>query len=170
MPEPELLDVVDTFDRVIGQTTKARAHTSGEIHRVVVVYLFNGAGELYMQSVGRLKLWDHSVGGHVKKNEDYDSAVAREAKEELALNKPLLFVGKIYSDEAKRHSNYRHMYAIYTARVGRGWKFEPNNEVRQLDALPIEKVTELMKVKPEAFTAGFLATMKYYQTKGSKPR
>lgn len=162
MAYTESLDTVNEVDVVIGTATKEEAHQKGHIHRVVVVYVFSPEGDLYVQRVGKNKLYDHSVGGHVNVGESYDVAARREAQEELGIKQPLKFLGKLYSDESRTHNNYRHIYGIYESRVASGWKFTPTEEVKYIDALTLPKITELMNSRPELFTAGFLNTMKHY--------
>jgi isopentenyl-diphosphate delta-isomerase len=162
MQDLELFDTVNTADYVIGSTNKKEAHQKGYIHRVVAVYVFSSSGDLYVQKVGKEKLYDHSVGGHVVKGETYDSAAKRECYEELGISQSLQFLGKLYSDETQRHYNYRHMYAVYQTRVDIHWGFTPNKEVTDLECFNLQKILLLMKTKPRAFTTGFLNTMNYF--------
>src|SRR3989344_1401791 len=134
----ELFDNVDANDKVIGTTNKKEAHAKGYIHRVVVIYVFSPQGKLYVQQ--KNKLYDHSVGGHVMKDEAYDEAARREVYEELGVQQPLRFLGKLYSDETHRHSNYRHMYTVYRSTVTSDWSFTPNEEVKRIDAMNLQKV------------------------------
>lgn len=160
--DEELLDIVDRLDNVTGITTKKQAHNKGYIHRVVAIYVLSIDGKLYVQRVGKNKLYDHSVGGHVSRGETYEEAAKREVREELGLLQPLVSLGKIYSDEVDRHPNYRHIYAIYKCEARAGWKFVPNEEVKDIEALPIKQVVGLMKTRSSLFTTGFLRTMEYY--------
>lgn len=162
MQNVEEFDVVDTEDRVIGVTNKEQAHKHGFIHRVAAVYVFNASGELLVQHHRKAKLFDHSVGGHVKKGEDYDIAARREAEEELGINQPLLFLGKFYSDETFTGSSYRHMFGLYSCTVGADWVFRPNQEVAAITPMTIEYVVREMNRHPQRFTPGFLNTMDYY--------
>ena len=71
----ELFDLVDKDDNVIGTTDKLTAHSTKQIHRVAAVYVFNDAGELYVQvHKGSGGLYDNSVGGHVSQGETYATA------------------------------------------------------------------------------------------------
>jgi isopentenyldiphosphate isomerase len=162
MDSDESLDKVDDSDQVIGTTSKEEAHDEGYVHRVAVVYVFNPNGELIVQQIGKNKLYDHSVGGHVVKNETYDAAVKREAYEELNIQGPFSFLGKIYSDESAIHNNFRHIYAIYRSYVANNWNFIPNNEVKHVETMTLRNITSLMSSRPGLFTAGFINTMIYY--------
>src|ERR1700739_2889901 len=105
----ELFDLVDKNDNVIGTTDKPTAHANKQLHRVAAVYVFNDLGELYVQvhkSSGGL--YDHSVGGHVSKGEEYATAASREADEELGIRQPLAYLSTFYSDEGV----YLHMFGL----------------------------------------------------------
>ena len=85
----EIFDLIDLNDKVIGETNRDICNKNGDLHRMVAIFVFNQKGELYLQEHYRLGLIDHSVGGHVLKGEDYNTAAKREEFEELGLNCPL---------------------------------------------------------------------------------
>jgi isopentenyldiphosphate isomerase len=156
----EKLDRVDINDRVIGSTTKNEAHDKGYVHRVVVVYIFNQNGELYLQRKGKHQFLDHSVGGHVLAGESYDKAAKRESLEELRLNQPFSYIGKVYSDEVRRHPKHRHIYSIYKGEVPSTWQLVPTDEVKELELMEIRKIINLINTNPKLFTDGFINTFK----------
>ncbi len=87
----ELLDIVDNDDNVVGTTDRAQAHNTGQLHRIVAVYVFNSDDQLYVQVHKKSGgLYDNSVGGHVTQGESYDDAAAREASEELGIMQELI--------------------------------------------------------------------------------
>ena len=106
----EELDQVDENDSIIGVTDKHAAHEKNLIHRVSAVYVFTSSGELIVQihkdSGG---LYDHSVGGHVKKGESYEAAAHREAEEELGIKQDLNHVVTFFGDDGVR----AHMYSVF---------------------------------------------------------
>lgn len=157
----ELCDVVDRDDKVIGATDKETAHTTGELHRVAAVFVFNRQGELYVQVHIRDGKWDHSVGGHVQKGESYGQAAAREAKEELGITQPLTEIATSLSGE--EYSYEQHLFGLYTCVVGPEWKFVPNDKVNNVFAMPVDEIVQLMQTEPEErFTRGFRITMAEY--------
>ncbi len=89
--QDELLDLVDENDRVIGTALRGDCHGNPEsLHRAVHLFVFNPAGELYLQLRSMSKTvqpgkWDTSVGGHISAGEEYVDALYRETAEELAL-------------------------------------------------------------------------------------
>lgn len=94
----ELFPLVNEEGVVTGSATRAYCHSGAKpLHPVVHLHIFNEAGELYLQKRAMHKdiqpgKWDTAVGGHVDYGEDVESALFREAREELGVVgfKPLL--------------------------------------------------------------------------------
>ena len=91
--EEEWFDVVNTKDEVIDAKTRAEVHRLGLRHRAIHVFVFNAAGELFLQRRSMNKdsapgKWVSSCSGHVDRGEDYDSAARRELVEEIGLCEP----------------------------------------------------------------------------------
>jgi isopentenyl-diphosphate delta-isomerase type 1 len=86
----EFFDLVDEHDRVTGRAARRDVHAHGWRHRAVHVFVFNHAGQVFLQKRSMTKdmspgLWDSSCSGHVDAGEDYDAAAWRELDEELGL-------------------------------------------------------------------------------------
>jgi isopentenyldiphosphate isomerase len=87
----ELLQLVDSAGRPVGQAPRAACHGNPALIQAVVhLYLFDPQGRLYLQKRSRSKdtcpgLWDSSVGGHLGAGEAPAQALAREAREELGI-------------------------------------------------------------------------------------
>jgi isopentenyldiphosphate isomerase len=84
----EVIDVVDTEDRVVGQATRGEVYARGLIHRCAVAFVTDGAGRLFVHRRPATKavfpsLYDMGVGGVVGAGESYLDAAWREAGEEL---------------------------------------------------------------------------------------
>lgn len=154
----EQIDSVTQGDKVIGATTRDKAHKEGQIHRVVVAYLSDDQGNILMQYNPQKNLYDHSVGGHVAKGEGYEDAIHREMLEELNTSMKLNFSKKIYSDESNERSKYRHIYAIFEGSLSDGWQFVPNAEVKDVKFFSPQQLIEMITQRPELFTPGFLST------------
>jgi isopentenyl-diphosphate delta-isomerase len=89
----EVLDVVDEHDRVIGQARRDEVHARGLRHRAVHIFLFNAAGDVFVQKRSATKdtfpgRYDSSASGHLETGEDYDACALRELREELRLEVP----------------------------------------------------------------------------------
>lgn len=158
----ELFDRVDQQDHIIGVTDKQEAHSTGFIHRVVAVYVFDRAGRLYVQHHKKSGMYDHSIGGHVMQHESYEDAAKREAREELGITDPLQYLATFYSDESYSGANYRHMFALYTCTPTNAWQFIANDEVEKIEPMLVTEIVDKMNHEPRAFTPGFLNSMEFY--------
>ena len=87
----EWLPVVDESGRVIGKAPRSFCHKGDKIlHPVVHLHVFNSNGHIYLQKRPLDKLvqpgkWDTAVGGHISFGEDLETALRREAYEEIGL-------------------------------------------------------------------------------------
>lgn len=90
-PADELLDLVDTSDRVIGQAPRGEVYAEGLLHRVVFVLARDADDRIFVHRRTPVKLvfpslYDMFVGGVVGAGESYDTAALREAEEELGVS------------------------------------------------------------------------------------
>lgn len=87
----ELFPLVDETGNVIGSATRGHCHDGSKLlHPVVHLHVFDRQGRLYLQKRPEWKdiqpgKWDTAVGGHIDYGEDIDTALRREASEELGL-------------------------------------------------------------------------------------
>ncbi len=81
----EIIALVDKDDKVIGSATRREVHTKGLLHRETCVYILGTKKGLYLQKRADNGFWDHPVGGHFPKEQDYGEAAVREIYEELGL-------------------------------------------------------------------------------------
>jgi isopentenyldiphosphate isomerase len=102
----ELLNVYDADARVIGARPRREAKASGLAVGAVNALVLNPRGEVLLQRRPRDKengaLWDKSVGGHVSAGEDFDTALLREAGEELFDDPGSARVSLLPSEQAYR--------------------------------------------------------------------
>lgn len=92
---PEIVDVVDRQDRVIGKDTRKNTHKLGILHRGTHIILLNSDGCLLLPLRSATKdaspnTYDCSMSEHLKKGERYKHAAIRGAKEELGIPNPKL--------------------------------------------------------------------------------
>ena len=86
----EIFDVVNEDDRVVGQAPRGEVHARHLRHRAVHIFIFNSAGEIFLQRRSAWKdqapgCWGSSAAGHLERGEDYPAAATRELAEELGL-------------------------------------------------------------------------------------
>lgn len=88
----EIFPVVDEDGRVIGSATRGECHSGSKLlHPVVHLHVFNSQGSLYLQRRPEWKdiqpgKWDTAVGGHIDYGEELETALRREAREELGIS------------------------------------------------------------------------------------
>lgn len=90
MANDEVVEVVDSEDRVVQVATIDRCLREGLLHRAVAVLVKreNGAVVLQQRSMNdswHPGLWTISCTGHVRRGESYEQAAIRELSEELGL-------------------------------------------------------------------------------------
>jgi len=101
-PSEEIFPLVDIDGNTIGQAPRSICHDgiSMLLHPVVHLHYYNSSGKLFLQKRSMTKdiqpgKWDTSVGGHVALEETVETALFREAFEELGIEgfEPL-FLGR----------------------------------------------------------------------------
>ncbi len=99
---PEILDIVNLDDQVIGQDTKENIYLKRHIHRIVHIFVKDSSGRQLLQLRGAkssyLPLhWSTAVGGHVQSGESYEDAAKREMMEEIGITDcALREIGKFF--------------------------------------------------------------------------
>ncbi len=154
----ERFDVVDEADRVIGADTRGNVHARGLRHRAVHVFVFNGAGEIFLQKRSRWKdkqpgKWDSSAAGHVDSGEDYATAARRELAEELRIDRPEApdVVGSIPASEDTGWE----FVTLFRARAEGPFTW-PAAEIEWGGFFPVEVVQEWLDRRPGDFAPGFV--------------
>lgn len=95
----ELIDVLDENGNKTGEIlTKKQIHERGLCHKIIVVAIIDGNGDILMQKRAKNKdvnaeKWDVSVAGHVSSGQTSIEAAIRETFEELGI--------KIHKEELK---------------------------------------------------------------------
>ena len=153
----ERFPVVDKNDRILRYATRAHVHGNNLRHRAVHIFIFNHAGEVYLQQRSRWKdrhplKWDSSASGHVTAGETYDETARRELKEELSLDVPLEGISKLPASACTDHE----FIALYRG-VASGDLAPNKSEIEQGAFLPPAIVDGWTSARPEDFAPGFPA-------------
>jgi 16S rRNA (adenine1518-N6/adenine1519-N6)-dimethyltransferase len=159
----ELLAVVDAQDRIVGSSPRREIHANNSLHRAVHILVFNREGELFLQKRSRWKdrhplLWDSSAAGHVDAGEDYDSAAAREVREELGVDTAVASIGRI---PASAQTGYEFI-TIYRAEHDGPFSL-PADEIEHGDFFPVEVVNDWTAARPADFAPGFIECWKVFR-------
>ncbi|NOY53930.1 MAG: NUDIX domain-containing protein [Deltaproteobacteria bacterium] len=160
---PEMLEIVDGRDRVIGIAPRSECHGNPAlVHRVVHVLVVNGRGEILLQKRAPDKdiqpgKWDTSVGGHLDPGEDYDTAAVREMKEELGIAGAVL--RRLYSYPLRNEVESENV-TTYLCRYDGAIDFDPGEitEVRFWSREDIEP-----KLGSGIFTPNFEEEFRYFK-------
>ena len=140
-----MFPIVDELGNITGAATRGECHSGSNgkpLHPVVHLHVFNSAGELYLQKRPAWKdiqpnKWDTAVGGHVELGENVETALRREAKEELGITDftPELITRYVFESERERELVFTHK-TVYDGEIlpsdeldgGRFWAVE---EIRE---------------------------------------
>jgi 16S rRNA (adenine1518-N6/adenine1519-N6)-dimethyltransferase len=165
----EIFDVVDAEDRVIRQATRHEVHAQKLRHRAVHVFVFNQAGELFLQRRSQWKdkhpmRWDSSAAGHVNAGHTYDDTAPREIVEELGVSAPVEEIGNLPAGEGTgwefvRLYRARHdgPFVLHPAEIDTGGWFS----LAQLDRWTV--------ARPADFAPGFLECYRIFRATASGP-
>jgi len=156
----EMFDVVDESDRVVGQERRDIVHRDGLLHRAVHLFVFNPAGELFLQKRSRLKdvhpgAWDSSAAGHLDTGEDYETAARRELEEELGILAEVEPVAQLPPSPGNGFE-FVHLFRAETRSRIR-W---PASEIEFGQFFPLEIVRRWVEARPQDFAGGFLECWK----------
>jgi 16S rRNA (adenine1518-N6/adenine1519-N6)-dimethyltransferase len=152
----EIFDVVDEKDRVTSAASRHEIHKGKLPHRAVHVFVFNRAGDLFLQKRSRWKdmhplKWDSSAAGHVNSGDDYDTTAVRELAEELGVEGKVELIGKVPACERTGHE----FVNIYRARHDGPFQLA-RSEIECGAFFPVELIRRWVRARPQDFATGFL--------------
>jgi isopentenyl-diphosphate Delta-isomerase len=152
----------------LGLAPRSRVHAEGLWHKSAQVFLFNGAGDLYLQRRAADKdicpdLWDQSAAEHLTPGETYLEGALRGLKEELGVTDVILeslgnpFHGRLDQDALGVH-DYEMQQAFRGAWTG---PVRPDpTEVAEIRIVDLAELTRWIRRSPEDFTPWFLRDVK----------
>lgn len=90
MSDDEIVIIVDETNECLGSAPRHRMRAERLIHRATYIFVFNPAGELFVQKRTAIKdmypdYYDLAAGGVVLYEESYEESARREAQEELGI-------------------------------------------------------------------------------------
>ena len=106
----EYFPIINAEGDIVGKATRKECHSGSMLlHPVVHLHIFRQGGYIYLQKRTLNKdiqpgKWDTAVGGHVDYGESIESALHREASEELGLKEiyPQKLISYIFQSEFER--------------------------------------------------------------------
>lgn len=165
--KPELVDVVNAKDDVVGTATLADVHAKGLRHRFVHVLVVDANGLVLVQWRGYRKradgttkfyprMFSASVGGHVLAGETYEQAARREMKEELGITvRKLERLGRIkHDDVAQKERMVGEVFLATCSGNVKGWE----DEADAIDWFNADELDYLTKRMEYLFTYGLLSS------------
>lgn len=161
----ELLDVVDEDDTVVEQKPRRVIHAEKLLHRAVHVFLFNKAGDLYLQKRSHLKdthpgKWDSSASGHVDPGEDYETCAIREMWEEVWVE-PKNGVRRVARIEASEATDLEFIEVFAAEPIGRIRVH--GKEVDSGRYFEIDEIEKWIEARPEDFATGFVTCFRAWR-------
>ena len=167
----EFLEVYSPEGTKTGQKkSKSEIHRKGLFHSTVHVWIFTEEGNILIQKRSKKKelnpgVWDVSVAGHIKFNEDIKKAAKRETLEETGINintKDLLKIGvyrSINIHPTAIDKEFFHTYILKIDKNSINLDFK-NNEVDDLKFISIEEMESLINEENNKIFIG--KNRKYY--------
>jgi 16S rRNA (adenine1518-N6/adenine1519-N6)-dimethyltransferase len=161
--DDEQFPVVDEKNRIRRYASRSEVHGNNLRHRAVHIFIFNEAGDVYLQQRSRWKdrhplKWDSSAAGHVTGGETYDATARRELKEELGVDVPLERIFTVTASPRTDHEFIWVYRGVITGHVA------PNKcEIETGVFFPPVVVDGWTSARPEDFAPGFLQCWKAYR-------
>ena len=155
---PEMVDIVDRFDRTLLIMPKSEAHRQSLFHRSVFVLVFNPAGKLYLQKRGPKKAlypgrFDLSATGHVQAGESRFDAACRELFEELCIRAKTLI--ELDAIPASEQTGYEFVTLYSAGRIDEPPRPNPDEVSGGMFVDPTE-LAALVRDYREALTPGLV--------------
>ncbi len=153
----EVFDVVDARDSVLFQASRASVHKEKLFHRAIHVFVFNSAGQLYLQRRSMTKdtapgKWVSSCSGHVDAGEDYDAAALRELGEEIGLYEPAT-MARVFKEAPCKQTGYEFVW-VYKCQAEGPFVLDPV-EVSEGQWIDIAHLNNWLKERPRDFAWSF---------------
>lgn len=157
---PEIFDVVDQKDNVIGQATRERCHSEKLIHRCAYVVLFTSTHKMLLfkrsLNVDKYPGFYGIIAEHVKAGESYEAAAKRGLKEELGIALHLDYETNIpmFGEQEKE------IGAVFKGIYDGSFNLD-QRELQKAELHPLEEVLEKFHRKEIVVTPGTSFVLSY---------
>lgn len=119
VPDEEWLPIVNEQGEIIGKAPRSVCHKGEkQLHPVVHLHVINGLKHIYLQKRPMNKLvqpgkWDTAVGGHISVGETLETALKREAWEEIGLQDFSARLAKTYRWDSELESELVYVFVSH---------------------------------------------------------
>jgi isopentenyl-diphosphate Delta-isomerase len=164
--EEERVDIVNSQDEIVGQSSKPEAHKKGLLHRTVIAEVIGSDGKwtLIKQAADRQDAgkFVSPIGGHVRAGETEDTALKREASEEYGLPDDIYFhlIGKAVLNRevlGRKENHFFILYEIYSDATP-----VLNEESTAYEVFSKEKIRMELRETPKKFGEAFRFVLKTF--------
>jgi len=157
----EKIKIVDENDEAVGGSTLFEALQKGSYYDVVDIIIEDEAGDILLQKRSSEKssypnCWTGTARGHVHQGETYERAAAREIRDELDLDMPLEYVGKVLVQAKTEDKTINQFNTVFRGVISRATKLTlnlPDSEARWFTR---EELNEKVMSAPEEFAPAFV--------------
>lgn len=158
----ELIDIFDENNSHLGiKKMKSEAHKKGLWHRTAQIWIYNSQGDILLQLRSKIKpicpnLWDISVAGHVRADEEPLDSALREIYEEIGLklkkeDLDFLEIRKV-KDVYGEKIDYEFCYIYFLKFNGDAKKLKlQKEEVQEIRFFSIKKLEGELKIHSKSF-------------------
>ncbi len=165
--EEKPIVIVDENNNVIGSRQRVEAVREGLWHRIVVVLVFNGKGEMFIQkrsanAPSSPNLWDHSAAGHVDEGEEPVDAAKRELVEELGIQaEDFEYLSSYKTQRSVDDKHYNRFWYVYSCKFD-GEVHLDQTEVADGRFVDVQWLREDLAQHPEMYTDGIEKSLGAY--------
>lgn len=168
MPAPTpntSIDTVNEHDEKIGTVLRREALERGKNFRTAHVFVLDRERRILLQRLAPQRerhpgRWGSSVAAYLFAGESYEEAAIRRMGEELGVEAPLRFLGKI----EMRDLDSRKFVELFLARSGNAAVKEPDH-VAQVRYWPVAEVRTRLAERPADFTPTFARLFRAFNDK-----
>ncbi len=159
----EMVDVVDSEDRVVGTAPRKGIHKTSIVHRSVHVFLICPDGRIWLERRADTTdtfpgYYNSSAAGHVRSGESYLQGAEREAEEELGIpGLRLVQRHKLTASDATSMEFVAFFTATSDARP------RAHEDAKSLEAFTVNRIESMIR-EGKRFTPIFLALFEWYRS------